>query len=133
MAQKTAQSLSSRGRFWRKHVEQWQRSGATQVQYCKEHHLSIAAFRWWRRKLTPGRPAEDSPKELLPTPVPSFTEIRIPEGGAAATAYPFLLDELGHLSQQLSDEQLAYVTENCAERLRGDYWEWCVYCELMPS
>jgi len=89
MAQKTAQSLSSRGRFWRKHVEQWQRSGATQVQYCKERHLSIAAFRWWRRKLTPGRPAGDSPKEVLPMPVPSFTEIRLPERGGAATAYAY--------------------------------------------
>jgi hypothetical protein len=89
MAQKASQSLSPRGRFWRKHVEQWQRSGATQVQYCKEHRLSIAAFRWWRRKLTPGRPAGGSPKDLLPVPVPNFTEIRLPEGGAAATVYAY--------------------------------------------
>jgi len=87
MAQKTSQSLSPRGRFWRKHVEQWQRSGATQGQYCNEHHLSIAAFRWWRRKLTQGRRVVDSPKELPPASVPTFTEIRIPEGDAVAAAY----------------------------------------------
>gem|GEM_PF-4185194 len=31
MAQKTSESLSPRGRFWDEHVQQWQRSGATQV------------------------------------------------------------------------------------------------------
>jgi hypothetical protein len=89
MVQKASKSLSPRGRFWLTHVQRWQRSGATQVQYCKEHHLSIAAFRWWRRKVTPGRPVGDSPKELLPASVPSFTEIRIPEGDGAAAAYPY--------------------------------------------
>jgi hypothetical protein len=89
MAQKTSQSLSPRGRFWRKHVEQWQRSGATQVQYCKEHHLSIAAFRWWRRKLVDDQPVPGPRKGSRPASVPSFTEIRLPEGGAAATAYAY--------------------------------------------
>jgi hypothetical protein len=45
MAQKASKSLSPRGRFWHKQVQQWQRSGTTQVQYCQEHKLSIAAFR----------------------------------------------------------------------------------------
>jgi hypothetical protein len=89
MAQKTLKSLSRRGRFWRKHVQQWQRSDTTQIQYCQEHDLSVAAFRWWRRKLTPGHPAVDSQEELPLAPVPTFTEIRIPEGDTAAAAYPY--------------------------------------------
>jgi hypothetical protein len=89
MAQKASKSLSPRGRFWRKHVQQWQRSGVTQSQYCREHDLSIAAFHWWRRKLTPGQPEVDPQKELPLTPVPTFTEIRIPEGDPAAAAYPY--------------------------------------------
>lgn len=89
MAQKASKSLSRRGRFWRKHVQQWQRSGATQSQYCRERDLSIAAFHWWRRKLTQGRPVVDPPREMPTACVPTFTEIRIPEGGAAAAAYAY--------------------------------------------
>jgi hypothetical protein len=89
MAQKASKLLSSRGRFWRKHVQQWRRSDTTQIQYCQEHDLSVAAFRWWRRKLTLGHPAVDSQKELPTAPVPTFTEIRIPENGAAAAAYAY--------------------------------------------
>ena len=89
MAQKTSQSLRPRGRFWRKHVQQCQRSGATHAQYCMEHKLSVAAFRWWRRKLTHGHPVVDPQKELPTSPVPTFTEIRIPEGGAGATMYAY--------------------------------------------
>ena len=89
MAQKTSKSLSPRGRFWSKHFQQWQRSGATQIQYCQEHDLSVPAFRWWRRKLTHGHPMVDSQKELPPALVPTFTEIRIPQGGETAAAYAY--------------------------------------------
>jgi hypothetical protein len=89
MAQKTSKSLSPRGRFWHKQVQQWQRSGATQVQYCKEYKLSITAFRWWRRELVHGQPVRN-PREGLPIePVPIFTEVRIPQGGEAAAAYAY--------------------------------------------
>ena len=89
MAQKTSKSLSPRGRFWRKHVQQWQRSGATQSQYCREHNLSIAAFHWWRRKLTPGQPGVDPQKELPTALASTFTEIRIPAGDTTAAAYTY--------------------------------------------
>jgi hypothetical protein len=87
MAQKTSKSLSPRGRFWRKHVQQWGRSGATQVQYCKEHKLSVPAFHWWRRKLAADQPVPGPRKGSRPASVPTFTEIRIPQGGEAAAAY----------------------------------------------
>jgi transposase-like protein len=89
MAQKTSKSLSPRGRFWHKHVQRWQRSGTTQSQYCREHDLSIAAFHWWRRKLTHGGSGRDSRKEHPAAPVPIFTEIRIPEGDRAAAPYAY--------------------------------------------
>ena len=73
MAQKTSKSLSPRGRFWHKHVQQWGRSGTTQVQYCKEHKLSVTAFRWWRRKLRDDPPVPEFPgKGSRPASVPIF-------------------------------------------------------------
>ena len=89
MAQKTSKSVNPRGRLWLKHVQQWQRSDTTQIQYCKEHNLSVTAFRWWRRKLTQGHPVVDPPKELPTASVPTFTEIRMPQSGEAAAAYAY--------------------------------------------
>ncbi len=99
MAQKTSKSLSPRGRFWHKQVQQWQRSGATQVQYCQEHKLSVAAFRWWRRQLADDQPARVPEKRSRPVSVPTFTEIRIPEGSEAAApyAYEIVLPNGAHL------------------------------------
>ena len=98
MAQKTSKSLSARGRFWHKHVQQWQRSGATQVQYCKEHKLSVAAFRWWRRKLGNDLPAPGFRVRPPSASVPTFTEIRIPEGSEAAPyAYEVVLPNGAHV------------------------------------
>jgi hypothetical protein len=98
MAQKTSESLSPRGRFWDEHVQQWQRSGATQVQYCREHKLSVAAFRWWRRKLADDPPARVPEKRSHPASVPTFTEIRIPQGSeTAAYAYEILLPNGAHV------------------------------------
>lgn len=89
MAQKTSKSLSARGRFWHKQVEQWGRSGATQVQYCREHKLSVAAFRWWRRKLGSTLPAPRSQERSHSASVPSFTEIRIPQGHETVSTYAY--------------------------------------------
>jgi len=98
MAQKTSKSLSPRGRFWHKQVQQWQRSGATQVQYCQEHKLSVAAFRWWRRKLVHDQTVPGSRKRSRPASVPTFTEIRIPHGSeTAAYAYEIVLPNGAHV------------------------------------
>lgn len=89
MAQKASKSLSPRGRFWLKHVQQWQRSQALQIQYCEEHNLSVAAFRWWRRKLIHDNRGQDPEQGVQPEAVPTFAEIRIPEGDVSAAAYPY--------------------------------------------
>ena len=99
MAQKRSKSLSPRGQFWRKHVQQWQKSGTTQVQYCRDHGLSVAAFRWWRQKLGRSHRVRASQKGVPTEPGATFTEIRIPEGdlAAAAYAYEIILPNRTHL------------------------------------
>lgn len=44
-------TLSKRGRFWLGHIQQWQPLGVTQVEYCRAHKISVAAFKWWRGRL----------------------------------------------------------------------------------
>jgi hypothetical protein len=43
--------LTKRGRFWAQHLRQWQQSGLTQVEYCRQKHLSAPALGWWKRQL----------------------------------------------------------------------------------
>lgn len=50
-AGKQQRSLSKRGRFWRGHLQRWQRSGLSQAQYCRQQQLSAAAFGWWKGQL----------------------------------------------------------------------------------
>lgn len=91
MARKTSKSLSPRGRFWHQHVQQWGRSGATHVQYCKEHKLAVSAFRWWRRKLKSEPPAPGRRNGSRRASVPTFTEIRLPQSGEAANGYAYAI------------------------------------------
>ena len=44
-------SLTVRGRFWARHLQQWNQSGLSQAQYCRQQQLSVAAFGWWKRRL----------------------------------------------------------------------------------
>ena len=43
--------LTKRGRFWAKHLLQWQQSGLSQVEYCRQKRLSAPALGWWKRQL----------------------------------------------------------------------------------
>ena len=36
---------------WAEHVTSWQSSGLSQNAYCREHHLKISRFGYWKRKL----------------------------------------------------------------------------------
>ena len=81
MAQIQSKPLTPRGQYWLKHVQQWQVSGTTQIQYCKDLGLSLHSFRWWRRRLS--HVAQDPAK---PTP---FTEIPVRMLGEPASSYVY--------------------------------------------
>jgi hypothetical protein len=51
-AGKGRKQLTPRGRFWLRHLERWQQSGLSQVRYCQEHKLSVAALGWWKGQLS---------------------------------------------------------------------------------
>jgi hypothetical protein len=42
------QQVNSPRTSWYTHIEAWEQSGKTQGVYCKEHHLSIGCFGYWR-------------------------------------------------------------------------------------
>ena len=47
----TPTSRSSKREFWGQHIENWKSSGLSQTQYCKDHHLKVPTFQYWKSKM----------------------------------------------------------------------------------
>lgn len=82
MAQTRSKPLTRRGRYWLKHVQQWQASKNTQVQYCKDQGISLCAFRWWRRRL-------NGNTQSTPPAKATFTEVPMGMLQMSATGYAY--------------------------------------------
>jgi hypothetical protein len=51
MAEQTRKELNKERReFWTTHIKAWEKSGITQVEYCRRHQLSRHRFTYWRCK-----------------------------------------------------------------------------------
>ena len=90
MAQVVTKPLTPRGRFWKTHVEQWQATSVTQIQYCKEQDISLSAFRWWRRRLGLCNESPSARGELtIPNSAGTFTEVSVPMLHEASSGYAY--------------------------------------------
>jgi hypothetical protein len=85
-ADKQQESLTVKGRFWQRHLQRWRQSGLSQVQYCRRHQLSPAAFGWWKGRLSAtGGPAKLVAKHRTSAgKKDSFAEVTL--GGHEASA-----------------------------------------------
>ena len=37
--------------FWKSHIEAWENSGLSQIEYCRQHDLVRCRFTYWKGKL----------------------------------------------------------------------------------
>ncbi len=51
MARRDSHGLTERGRGWQGLIDQCRHSGMTQKAFCREHHLNLGTFAWWKRHL----------------------------------------------------------------------------------
>lgn len=80
-------SLTARGRFWWKHLQQWRLSGLSQAQYCRQHQLSAGPFGWWKGRLpTTDGPVRPIAKRQAAGQSSSFVELTLGERQAPAPA-----------------------------------------------
>lgn len=42
-------------RFWEAHLNQWESNGISQSAYCRQNHLSLHGFIYWKKKRTSPR------------------------------------------------------------------------------
>jgi len=47
--------LEALRRYWKEQIENWQKSGLSQSEFCRRHNLKFHRFVYWRKKLI--RPA----------------------------------------------------------------------------
>ena len=62
--------------LWRRRIEQWERSGLAQTEFCRRGGIAISTFTCWKRRLkskSPNRPAfipvqlkEEAPARTMP-------------------------------------------------------------------
>jgi hypothetical protein len=57
--------LEEKRRFWKQHIEGWQASDLSQIEYCRQHHLIAHRFTYWKQKFTS-------------SPAQSFIELKLP-------------------------------------------------------
>jgi hypothetical protein len=49
---------------WEHRIAQWERSGRTQREFCREQRLALSTFQWWRARLR--RQAASAVPSFLP-------------------------------------------------------------------
>ena len=69
-------AVLERRSFWQDHLEQWQRSGLTQVAYCRQHGLNRDQFGYWKKRLLAVRAPD-----MVPTTA-GFIAVHMASAGA---------------------------------------------------
>ncbi len=66
MAEKTLKELRlDKQRFWKVHIQAWERSGFTQTEYCHRNNLRSNQFTYWKTKFNREHSA---PVNFVPVP-----------------------------------------------------------------
>ena len=82
---------SPRAAHWRKLIADWEGSGQTQVDFCKERNESIASFRWWRWHLR--KQDQENRPRFLPVRVIDHPEKAQPSAGNGERDFEILLSQ----------------------------------------
>lgn len=53
-------------RFWKVHIQAWQRSGFSQNEYCRRNNLKTSQFTYWKTKF---KQEDPTPVSFVPVPV----------------------------------------------------------------
>ncbi len=65
--------LEQKRRFWKQHITDWQANNMSQSEYCRQHHLSVHRFTYWKRKFKPSPDQSFIELKLPPVPYPQLS------------------------------------------------------------
>lgn len=97
-------------KFWKKHIDAWNSSGLSQIDYCRQKNLSRTRFTYWKLKFEkqnlPQTFIEVSPKTVQHAlPVKSINSITI------RSASGFSVDVPQHFSSESLKQILSVLKE----------------------
>lgn len=76
------QQLAHKRRFWKQHIDSWQKSGLTQAEYCRRLQLKVHQMAYWKKQFCHSQAkTEFVPVPLTPLmatkPLPAAGKLRI--------------------------------------------------------
>jgi len=70
--------LTEKHRYWKQHIEQWFKSGLSQVEYCRQNNLKIRQFNYFKSKFKKDNlPVQFVQVPVKPVNAPSFLKLNI--------------------------------------------------------
>ena len=45
-----AEEVEQKRIYWKEHINQWQQTGLTQAEYCRQHHLKHHQMVYWKKR-----------------------------------------------------------------------------------
>ena len=79
--------IKGKATAWINHLEAWQRSGMTQVEYCQTYGLHEKTFSNWKTRLRlffPDMPKKTRSTIVPPAPAAPFVAVKIDDGAEPA-------------------------------------------------
>jgi transposase-like protein len=53
--------------YWKTHIQAWQESGQSQIEYCRNHNIKKSTLGYWRTRLTRENGFVEVPVEIAST------------------------------------------------------------------
>jgi hypothetical protein len=80
--------MSERAAYWQRLLTQWERSGLSQAEFCRQRGIKAVNLAWWRRRLratdgAAGRPRERRASRAVRR---GFVEVALSRGSASVSA-----------------------------------------------
>ena len=64
MSKRSKKSDAKRAQFWQHHIEEWSKSGLTQIAYCRKNNLKSNRLTYWKNTFK----RQNLPVELIQVP-----------------------------------------------------------------
>ena len=64
-------------KYWQRHIEKWSQSELSQAAYCREYHLKIKSFNYFKSRLKKNLPVQFVQVPVEPMRTPSFLKLNV--------------------------------------------------------
>ena len=74
-----AEQLEQKRSYWKQHIDAWQETGLTQVEYCRQHNLKHHQLVYWKKRFL----RTETDVSFVPIKLEDFLDIPAPSDSAS--------------------------------------------------